>query len=71
MKNEILMKAFELFENMEPCQVIIIRDFAKKDPKAFIQYGKDFIDCGNWNYEFTKDYYAFRRMNFKTNQNAK
>lgn len=61
MQNDLRQKAFELFRSMKPGQVIIIRDIAKKDPKGFIQYGKDFID-ENYNYEFNKDYTSFRRM---------
>ena len=65
MQNEIQEKAFKIFRALKPGQVIIVREFAKKDPKAFIQVGKDFIDAGNWNYEFTKDYKSFRRMEFE------
>jgi len=65
MQNEIKDKTFKLFRSMKPGQVIIIREFAKKDPKGFIQYGKDFIDEGNHNYEFTKEYKSFRRMYHK------
>lgn len=55
-------KAFELFQSMKPGQLLVIKDTARKDPASFIQYGKDFIDEGYYNYEFTKDYKGFRRM---------
>lgn len=68
MQNEIRAKVFKLFESMKPGQVIIIMEFAKKDPASFIQFGKDFIDEGNHNYEFTKDYKAFRRFYHKVQE---
>lgn len=57
-------RAFQIFTDMQPGDVIDIRNFAKKDPDGFIQFGKDWIDQGNTNYEFSPDYRKFRRMVF-------
>lgn len=57
-------KAFDIFHQMNAGEVIIISEFAKKDPESFIEYCKDWIDEGNWDYEFSSDWKLFRRMNF-------
>lgn len=61
MATDLRQAAFSIFDKMKPGQVLVIRDFAKKDPKAFIQYGKDYIDQGN-NYEFNKDFSKYKRL---------
>lgn len=63
--SEIQEKTFCLFRKLKPGQVIIVREFAKRNPTGFIQAAKDFIDAGNWNYEFSHEYKSFRRMNFE------
>lgn len=60
--DELRERVYNVFRYLKPGQQIIIKEFAKKDPASFIQYGKDFIDEGNYNYEFTDGYKAFRRM---------
>lgn len=45
-KEEIKQKAFDIFNKLNIGQSIVVKDFAKNDPKAFIQYGKDYIDDG-------------------------
>jgi len=65
MRNEDTEKAFRAFRKMRPGQMLVIREIARKNPEGLIQAGKDFIDEGNHDYEFTKDYRAFRRMYHK------
>ena len=47
--------AFGLFDKLPLGKSLIIRDTAPRDPKAFIQYAKDYIDLGG-GLEFNKDY---------------
>lgn len=61
-------KAFELFGLMNKGDCLIISEIAKRDPDTFIQYGKDWIDEGNWDYEFSSDWKVFRRMNFNVKE---
>jgi hypothetical protein len=58
---ELRQRAFELFEKMKPGQILVISEFAKKDPEKFVQYGKDYIDQGN-NFEFNKNYTKYKRL---------
>lgn len=39
------LKAYELFDKMVIGQVIVIDNIAKKDPEAFLQYAKNYIDA--------------------------
>ncbi|KIO75607.1 hypothetical protein TH53_19915 [Pedobacter lusitanus] len=54
-------QAFKVFDSMKISDVIIIREFAKKDPGAFIQYGKNYIDNGG-SIEFNHDYSKIRKV---------
>jgi hypothetical protein len=53
--DSVKLKAFELFDKLQPGEIITVSQIAKKDPKAFIEYGKAFIDQGG-SIEFSKDY---------------
>ena len=54
-------KAFNEFNKMKQGQVIIIKDFAKRDSAAFTDYGKEYIDQGG-NIEFSNDYSKIRKI---------
>ena len=53
--------AFAVFDEMKPGQVIVIAEFAKRDPAAFKQYGMDYIDGGG-DMEFSNDYSRLRKL---------
>lgn len=55
-------KAFQFFDSMQPGQVIAIKEIAKKDPEAFKQYLKDYIDEGGF-MTISKDWRKFRKDN--------
>lgn len=55
-------KYFRKFREMQPGETINVMEFAKRAPIDFIQFGMQFIDEGNHNYEFTDQYRCFRRM---------
>lgn len=62
MGNDIKKKAFELFDALQPGEVIVISKIAKNDPAAFKEYAKEYIDQGGL-IEFDKDYRKIRRLN--------
>jgi hypothetical protein len=55
-------KAFEFFGNMPSGQIIAIKEIAKKDPEAFKQYIKDYIDNGGL-ITVSPDWRKFRKDN--------
>jgi hypothetical protein len=55
-------KAFEFFDNMPSGQIIAIKEIAKKDPEAFKQYIKDYIDKGGL-ITVSPDWRKFRKDN--------
>jgi hypothetical protein len=55
-------KAFEFFDNMPSGQIIAIKEIAKKDPKAFKQYLKHYIDSGGL-ITVSPDWRKFRKDN--------
>lgn len=55
MGGSIKEKAFQLFDKLQPGEVMIISKVARKDPEAFRQYAKEYIDQGGF-IEFDKDY---------------
>jgi hypothetical protein len=55
-------KAFEFFDNMPGGQIIAIKEIAKKDPEAFKQYIKDYIDSGGL-ITVSPDWRKFRKDN--------
>ena len=62
-------KAFEFFDAMKAGEIIAIKEIAKKDPEAFKQYIKDYIDAGGL-LTVSPDWRKFRKDNdandFKT-----
>jgi hypothetical protein len=54
-QHQIRQYAFDIFDKLRINQSIMVKDFAKKDPEAFIQYGKDYIDNGG-GLVFNSDY---------------
>lgn len=55
-------KAFEFFDAMKAGQIIAIKEIAKKDPEAFKQYIKDYIDEGGL-LTVSPDWRKFRKDN--------
>jgi zona occludens toxin (predicted ATPase) len=55
-------KAFEFFDSMPSGQIIAIKEIAKKDPEAFKQYIKDYIDKGGL-ITVSPDWRKFRKDN--------
>lgn len=52
--------AFKFFDEMKAGQVVAIKEIAKKDPEAFKQYLKDYIDAGG-NITISSDWKKFRK----------
>jgi hypothetical protein len=52
--------AFKFFDEMKPMQVVAIKEIAKKDPEAFKQYIKDYIDLGG-RITVSSDWKKFRK----------
>jgi hypothetical protein len=52
--------AFEFFDKMKAGQVVAIKEIAKKDPEAFKQYLKDYIDLGG-RITISSDWKKFRK----------
>lgn len=52
--------AFEFFDKMKAGQVVAIKEIAKKDPEAFKQYLRDYIDAGG-NITISSDWKKFRK----------
>jgi hypothetical protein len=52
--------AFKFFDEMKAGQVVAIKEIAKKDPEAFKQYLKDYIDLGG-NITISSDWKKFRK----------
>lgn len=52
--------AFKFFDNMKAGQVVAIKEIAKKDPEAFKQYIKDYIDEGG-HITVSSDWKKFRK----------
>lgn len=52
--------AFKFFDNMKAGQVVAIKEIAKKDPEAFKQYIKDYIDDGG-HITVSSDWKKFRK----------
>lgn len=52
--------AFKFFDNMKAGQVVAIKEIAKKDPEAFKQYLKDYIDDGG-HITVSSDWKKFRK----------
>jgi hypothetical protein len=52
--------AFEFFDKMKTGQVVAIKEIAKKDPEAFKQYLRDYIDAGG-NITVSSDWKKFRK----------
>jgi hypothetical protein len=52
--------AFEFFDKMKAGQVVAIKEIAKKDPEAFKQYLKDYIDAGGY-ITISSDWKKFRK----------
>jgi len=52
--------AFKFFDEMKAGQVVAIKEIAKKNPEAFKQYLKDYIDLGG-NITISSDWKKFRK----------
>jgi hypothetical protein len=52
--------AFKFFDEMKAGQVVAIKEIAKKDPEAFKQYLKDYIDLGG-HITVSSDWKKFRK----------
>jgi hypothetical protein len=52
--------AFKFFDEMKAGKVVAIKEIAKKDPEAFKQYLKDYIDLGG-NITVSSDWKKFRK----------
>lgn len=52
--------AFKFFDEMKAGQVVAIKEIAKKDPEAFKQYLKDYIDAGG-HITVSSDWKKFRK----------
>jgi len=52
--------AFKFFDEMKAGQVVAIKEIAKKNPEAFKQYLKDYIDLGG-NITVSSDWKKFRK----------
>jgi len=52
--------AFKFFDEMKSGQVVAIKEIAKKDPEAFKQYLRDYIDAGG-NITISSDWKKFRK----------
>ena len=52
--------AFKFFDEMKSGQVVAIKEIAKKDPEAFKQYLRDYIDLGG-NITISSDWKKFRK----------
>jgi len=52
--------AFKFFDEMKAGKVVAIKEIAKKDPEAFKQYLKDYIDAGG-NITISSDWKKFRK----------
>ena len=51
-------KAYQFFDAMPECHPVLVKDIAKRNPEAFIQYAKDYIDDGG-QLCFSSDYKRF------------
>lgn len=54
--------AFKFFDEMKAGQVVAIKEIAKKDPEAFKQYLRDYIDLGG-HITISSDWKKFRKDN--------
>jgi len=52
--------AFKFFDEMKAGKVVAIKEIAKKNPEAFKQYLKDYIDLGG-NITVSSDWKKFRK----------
>ena len=52
--------AFKFFDEMKAGQVVAIKEIAKKNPEAFKQYLKDYIDLGG-QITVSSDWKKFRK----------
>ena len=52
--------AFKFFDDMKAGQVVAIKEIAKKDPEAFKQYLRDYIDEGG-HITISNDWKKFRK----------
>lgn len=52
--------AFKFFDEMKAGQVVAIKEIAKKDPEAFKQYLRDYIDLGG-HITISNDWKKFRK----------
>jgi len=52
--------AFKFFDEMKAGKVVAIKEIAKKDPEAFKQYLRDYIDLGG-NITISSDWKKFRK----------
>lgn len=52
--------AFKFFDEIKAGQVVAIKEIAKKDPEAFKQYLKDYIDAGG-HITVSSDWKKFRK----------
>jgi len=52
--------AFKFFDEMKAGKVVAIKEIAKKDPEAFKQYLRDYIDAGG-NITISSDWKKFRK----------
>lgn len=59
MGSGIKEQAFKLFDKLQPGEVIVISKVARKDPAAFKEYAKEYIDQGGF-IEFDKEYRKLR-----------
>jgi len=58
---DLELKAYELFDKMVIGQVIVIENIAKKDPEAFLQYAKNYIDAWG-SMELSEDMNRIKRV---------
>lgn len=52
--------AFKFFDEMKAGQVVAIKEIAKKDPEAFKEYLKEYIDLGG-RITISSDWKKFRK----------
>lgn len=62
---EAQARLFKKFDGMQPGAKLIIEKECNGRPDLWIAIAKLYIDAGNYDYEFNKDYKYFRRLTAK------
>ena len=56
-------RAFEFFFSLKPGEEIVISKIARRNPKQFVEFAKEFIDNGGF-IEFSPDYRKIRGLDW-------